>query len=692
METMNQDNCEICWDQSLPQIVFQWAEKHPQKNAIISGNICTSYSDLKNMIERCSAYLISSGFERGDCIAINAVMKAEFVAAFLAVKNNRMVAIPINKMSSQAEAEEIINRTKAKAFLTDNPKHKDISCACSLRDACKFSGLRVQSSIKAVPGDELTEILFTSGSTGKPKGVMLSQRGIIASIRNTSCGMDMRHEDTILLPLPLNHSFGLRVLRAALANGETIILQNGFSFAKETKTNIERWNCTCMVAVDAGFAMLRQQMGNEYSAVLGGLRYIEFSAGAVPLPTREQLVKDLPNVRLHNTWGSTETGGALFLAFSDTNKKESAGTAINDIQLAIIDDEGNKLQTGKWGRLAIKSEALMIGYYMDPVISANALHDGWLWTNDLAKMDEDGYVFLNGRVDDIINVGGEKVAPAMVERIVSSISGIKECACIGGEDPKHILGQVPIVFIVGDTDITDQQIITELRRQGNPAMIPQSIIRMDKLPRNDVGKIDKAVLLNTWQKGLAYNGNAQSVEQHMSIGESLLQLICNRRSVRTFSDRHVSRENIDKLLLAARMAPSGHNMQTWQFTVIMNSADIQRIKDTTKTVAAQEKTSFYGFNNPDKLIIVSNDRRNITGLQDSSCAIENILLMAQALGLGACWLNSWIKISDKTHIRALLDSFGIPSSHIIHGMVAIGYPDKYPSTPAKKTDVIHYIE
>ena len=669
---------------TLPFKVRKWGKIQPDKLAIAYGENSVSWSELNHLIDSCINSLIQSGAGQGDYAAVSAVMKPEYIAAFIAVKELRATVIPISKNSSAGEAQDIISRTHAKIFLTDNPAYNNIpDCKIlSLSESCnaEIKHTFMTDEDEEIPDDEITEILFTSGTTGKPKGAMLSQSEIAASIFNTSTGIDMRNSDILLLPVPLNHSFGLRVMRSALSLGESIVLQNGFSFARETQRNIERWKCNCAVMVYAGFERLRQQMGDAYRTCFANMRYIEFSAGHVPVHTRRELRESLPGVRLNNTWGSTETGGGLFIEFSscDESKLESCGKAINDIHAKITDSSGG------WGRLALKSSAVLSGYFDDDELTAKTLHDGWLYTNDLARIDSDGYVYLNGRIDDIISVGGEKVSPSDIERIISDIPGINECACVGVHD--SVLGERPAVFIVGSYDA--KQIEEAIRTIGNAYMIPSEYVNIERLPRNEMGKLDRKKL----RELLNEHRDSDSHSDSAGLPERFINLILTRRSIRTFTDEPVDMAALDKILLAGRMAPTGHNMQTWRFTVIREREYIERIRDTAKRAASEKHTLFYGFNNPKILIIISNDKRNPDGIMDSSAAAENILLACHALGLGACWISALRFISDEPDIRALLNELGIPENHIAYISIGLGHYANVPDMPVKKENVIYFAD
>ena len=328
----------FCRD-TLPYRIFQFSMEIPDKPAVISSGRTVTYAGLEKMVRSCCSSLKESGARRGGLILISAVMKAEYIVAFLAAKRLRMTAVPVNKTASESEASDLIARTGAEIFLTDNPRYKSLPQCSSLSASCEGDSLCDDGTNpdELIPSDETTEILFTTGTTGEPKGVVLSQGGISASIINTLTGAGMCSDDVILLPIPLNHSFGLRVMRSALYQGETLVLQNGFSFAAETLRNISEHRVNCAAVVNAGFEIHRRQAGNSYTEGFRKMRYIEFSAGAVPVKTRRTLVHDMPGVKMFNVWGSTETGSALYIDFSrDTEKISSAGRPINGIEASTL--------------------------------------------------------------------------------------------------------------------------------------------------------------------------------------------------------------------------------------------------------------------------------------------------------------------------------------------------------------------
>lgn len=389
----------------------------------------------------------------------------------------------------------------------------------------------------------------------------------------------------------------MRVLRTILYIGAAIVIQNGFSFPKELISNIETYHYSGFVSVPASQERLYRQMGSKFAETLGSLRYMEIGAGSLSYDMKKKLVRLLPNTRIINTWGSTETGGAIFLNVSEhLDKLTSLGRPVDGVKVKVIDSEGNEIRAtdiNTAGRMALQGEMQMAGYFRLPEATADTLVDGWLYTNDMVYTDDDGYVYMLGRADDIINVGGEKVSPIEVENIAAEYGQIQECACIGVTDPEGILGQVPILYYV---------------------------------------------------------------------------------------------------LKAGLQAPSGHNMQSWHFTVIRNHEKIAELKNLVAKIAAEKNVSFYGMNNPDVVILVSNDRRNENGIQDSACAAENMMLAAQSYGIGSVWVNALKTLCDEPEIRALLSSFGVSPKQVVWSMLCLGYPAGETKPVARRTDVVGWVE
>ena len=314
----------------------------------------------------------------------------------------------------------------------------------------------------------------------------------------------------MLIPLPLHHSLALRELRAALIQGGTVVLQNGFTFAKELEANIVERGCTGMVTVPASFELVRSQMQDAFPQILGKLRYIEVGAGSLTVRQRKDFTALLPGVKLNNTWGSSETGGALFTNVNEVVKDPvfvaAIGRPLPHIRIAMLDPEGQPMVHTDHehpGRLALYGDMVMSGYKNRPKETEDALRDGALVTNDLVYRDEAGYVYMLGRADDIINVGGEKVSPVEVENIASEYPEMQECACIGVPDPQEIFGQVPVLFMAVREGYREEELRTYLAGRMERVKLPQAYVIVEALPRNRMKKLDRRAMRAMWDEKTA---------------------------------------------------------------------------------------------------------------------------------------------------------------------------------------------
>lgn len=652
-----------------------------------------TYKRLMGKIKSFGNELAKLGVGKGDRVLFTALSKPEMVTAYLGIQYCGAVAVFLDKNATVENIKFVYQDTDAVILLTDKPMKNtgDEIVIHSLKKLynCDMSEDETNVNISyEVPGeDDIAELLFTTGTTGKPKGVILTYRAVYNILKNTIEGIGIREDERLLLPLPLNHSFALRVLRATLYQGAAVVLQNGLTFAKEIENNQKIYQCTALAVVPASIETIARQMQEQFAEIMGKVRYIEAGAGSLTVEERKRLVKFLPNTTIYNTWGSSESGGALFInvtdAVSDPQKVSSLGKPLRDIQIRVLNEQGNVIRSDREhpGRISLKGDMQMAGYWNRPELTAETLKDGWLLTGDMVYTDEDGYVYMLGRADDIINVGGEKVSPIEVENIACEYPHIRECACIGVPDPDGILGFVPVLFVVvKDKFFSQEDMHTYLAGRMERYKLPMHYVQVQELPRNRMQKLDRKALKKMWEE----NGDK-------SLMNPVMQAILTRRSIRKFKDDPIPRNILDMILQAGYYAPSGHNMQTWRFTVIENRDKIARLKEAAVQTAKEHNIYCYGFENPVCIILISNDKRNNDGCQDASCAAENIFLAAHSYGIGSVWLNALMTLRDEEPVKSILDEFGVPAKHTVWCMAALGYPLEEGTLLAKKKDVVVYV-
>ena len=673
---------------TLIQKIQEHADNQPQNLAVAFKNEQLTYAELNQKIKFIAASLVDLGIKKNDRVLFTALSKPEMVAIYLGIQYAGAIAVFIDKSATLDSISSIYEYSDAALLLADKP-FKDLSNKIkieSLRRIYNANSSKIYEYTNPADND-IAEILFTTGTTGKPKGVMLSYFAVENILLNTIRGVQITKEDRLLLALPLNHSFALRNLRAYLWLGAAIILQNGFTFFENTEKNIAQYNCTGMAIVPATVSKLRTQMQDKFSAVLSKLRYIEISAGSLSIAQRKEMPKLLPGVRIMNVWGSSECGGAIFLnvndVYEDNKKIYALGKPLAGIKVKTLDENGIEITATEKnpGRLFISGDMIMSGYWKQSELSQKTIINGGILTNDLAYIEGD-YVYMLGRADDIINVGGEKVSPIEVENSASQVKGVYDCACVGVPDPEGVLGYIPVLFYVSkNQNISDDDFISSLVLQLERYKIPKQFIRVDEIPRNSMKKIDRKAVRKLWDN-----------REQFELKNVIIQNILSRRSIRKFTAQAIPRNIIDVIIEAGYHAPSGHNMQTWLFTVLEKKETIEKLKNAMSESAAKKGVHFYGFENPDVVILISNDMRNHDGCQDSSCAAENMFLAANSYGIGSTWVNALMTLRDVEPAKNILDELGIPENHIVWCTACFGYPVEAGNKLAKKLNVVKYID
>ena len=350
---------------TLVNRILELSIEQPDKTAVIFKKEQLTYSMLAGKMKSIALKLKALGISNGDRVLFNAVSKPEMVAAYLGIQYCGAIAVFMDKNGTPENAAAIYEDAEGSLFLTDKPMG-------IYADKCRIYSLKqiyqsdeagaVELSYDMPKEDNTAELLFTTGTTGKPKGVILTYKSVYNILSNTISGIGIREEERLLLPLPLNHSFALRVLRAVLYMGATVVLQNGFAFAKELETNQQKFECSAMAAVPASMEILNGQLQDKFGEILGRFRYIEIGAGSLTIEQRKRFAKQLPDTVIYNTWGSSETGGALFINVtenvSDPVKVGAVGKPLPNVQVKVLDENGNEIKSdiNHHGRMALKGD------------------------------------------------------------------------------------------------------------------------------------------------------------------------------------------------------------------------------------------------------------------------------------------------------------------------------------------------
>jgi acyl-CoA synthetase (AMP-forming)/AMP-acid ligase II len=338
-------------------------------------------------------------------------------------------------------------------------------------------------------------ILYTSGSTGRPRGVVQTFRNIDANTRSIVQYLGLSVEDRALLILPLYYCYGRSVLQTHLFAGGSVFLDNRFAFPRPVLESLGTENCTGFAGVPLTFEIIRRQV-DVSTLSFPRLRYLTQAGGAMAPDTIAWVRKAFYPARLFVMYGQTEATSRLSYLPPERadDKQGSIGIPIPRIELAVIDDAGRVLPNGETGHLVARGDNVTLGYLDEPQETAAILHDGWLWTGDLAIRDQDGFFFHQGRLKEILKIGGHRVSPIEIEHVVAEHPDVSEGAVVGA--PDALMGEVPVAFVVLRPGRTPSQTdIQKFCRERMPLYrVPVTVRFVEALPRNEAGKLLRAVL------------------------------------------------------------------------------------------------------------------------------------------------------------------------------------------------------
>jgi acyl-CoA synthetase (AMP-forming)/AMP-acid ligase II len=347
---------------------------------------------------------------------------------------------------------------------------------------------------------DLAAIIYTSGSTGDPKGVMLTHRNMLAAAEAISTYLELREDDVVLGVLPLAFDYGLYQLLMAFKVGARLVLERSFAFPAQVLKVMVEEKVTGFPGVPTIFAVLAE-MKNLRDFDLSSIAFVTNTAAALPVKHITLLRELFPSARVYSMYGLTECKRCTYLPPADLDRKPtSVGLAIPNTELWLVDEQGQRVGPNTVGQLVIRGATVMKGYWEKPEATAAKLKPGpvpgeqVLWTGDLCRLDDEGYLYFVARMDDVIKSRGEKVAPKEVETAIMNIPGVKEAAVIGV--PDELLGQAVKAFVVLEqgANFTDKDIMKECQKRLENFMVPKIVEFRAELPKTTTGKITKTGL------------------------------------------------------------------------------------------------------------------------------------------------------------------------------------------------------
>jgi long-chain acyl-CoA synthetase len=494
------------------------AVERPNKTAILFREEKITFSDLNTMSNRLANRLLEIGIKKGDRIVLLFQNCPEFCVAYFAVLKIGAIAVILDFRLSPAEMEPLFQEAEVSAIITSvrqrvfinrvrntvpTLKHVIVTGAEGedIGDWYSYEEIiQKESSEKvSIPLSEEDEsiYLYTSGTTGRSKGVILTNDHLTYFPESMHNALPISEQDTFGFVLPISHVTGPVITNLTVESGMTLSIVDEMT-PKKILDAVQNHRITVTCAVPPIFQLiLNVPHWERYDC--SSLKIAAMMGTVVP----EQLMREFgdryPHLRPIQGYGATETSPLLTLTHLEDapRKMASAGKIVPRVEMKIMGRDGNELQIGQIGEIIARGPQIMKGYFKDPKATGKKIKDGWYYTGDLGRLDEDGYLYVLGRADDMIITGGLNVYPSEVETVLLNHPKVQEAAVVGIHDSRR--GQVMKAIVVlkhGET-ATQREILKFCKERLASFKMPRQLEFKDSLPKSRTGKIAKRQLRAT---------------------------------------------------------------------------------------------------------------------------------------------------------------------------------------------------
>jgi long-chain acyl-CoA synthetase len=491
------------------------AGRYGKKTAVVMDERRLSYAQLDEASNKIANALLGMGIKKGDRVAMLLANSPEFAAIYFGVVKIGAVAVPLDTKYKLTELTSLFNDAQPKVLVAESSFLKPLvpalegfkSLAGVIEVGSEHGGqfpsyqeIMDTSPSKPVTvelnGEDIAHIAYTSGPSLDPRGVVMSHQALVREAAISGDSFQQTDKDIVVLfALPMHHAFGLVViLLTAITKGSTVVMLGGLSVNSLLEV-IEREKATIFMAVPFVHALIANTAETEgIHHDLSSLR-LWGTAGAAMPPNTWQKIKQLLGLSAVDFWGMTESAAHVTCQSPDgAGKRGSVGKALPGWELKIIGDDGRELPPNQPGEIVVRGP-IMNGYYQNPQATGEIIKNGWLYTSDVGKLDEEGWLFLlGGSKKDMLIAKGQNIYPSDIEQVLASHPKVAEVAVIGV--PDELRGESPKAFITlkkGEAATEQEMKRFCLERLAN-YKVPKEFIFADSLPKTAGGRIDKQSL------------------------------------------------------------------------------------------------------------------------------------------------------------------------------------------------------
>jgi len=477
--------------------IFEFSSKY-NKTAIIFKNEISFEETFKNINNKAS-FIKNKKLSKKDAVLLVSENSNFFIENYFAIIKSGAICVPINPDLNSNEIKYIIDALNIKLIFTQKKFIKKINgVVCDNVDIytehseCNFNYKHENNYSEDINiKEDVAVILFTSGSLGTPKGVMLTHYNLMCNTNSIIEYLKLTKEDRVEMVLPFYYCYGTSILHTHFRVGGSLVINNKFMFPQTVIEDINKYNCTGFSGVPSTYQILLRMTDIKHNEV-PSLRYITQAGGKLPETSIQELIDILKGVDIFIMYGQTEATSRLsYLPPNLINEKmNSIGKGINGTQLLVLNSEGKSVKPGEIGEVVAQGGNIMKGYFNDEEETGKVIKQGSLYTGDLAKVDDEGYIYIVSREKNIIKSGGNRISPLEIENIIVQIPEVVECAVIGVYD--DILGEAVKAFVVlveNKSYIDFKYIFDFCKKQLPSYKTPRHVEFLKSLPKNSSGKV-----------------------------------------------------------------------------------------------------------------------------------------------------------------------------------------------------------
>lgn len=490
------------------QLLQRNAFKYPNNEAVICMGRRVTYEALNQQVNQFAHSLRESGVKQGNKVVLFMPNVLEFVVSYYAVQRLGGIIVPISAKLTTEEVNYVVDHSNASAFIGHE-------LLFAIAEHIDFSGLKIKTGTAAtgwesyerlvnrevtsdiictLTDDDEASILYTSGTTGRPKGVLFSYRNILTVAQMICVEMEMKPESRVLLMMPLSHSAPLHLfLMGGMIVGATFVLTPTFTPELLIET-VEKEQTTHFFGAPVAY-LLAAQLPQIKEADLSSMKWWVYGGSGLSKEEVQHVQAALQTKDLVCVYGLTEAGpsGSLLLKEEhETNPGSIGRRAPLHTELRIVNDAGVDVDTNEIGEIILRGDGNMLGYYDNKSATEETFMGEWLKTGDLARRDENGYIYVVDRKDDLIITGGVNVYPKEVEDVLLQHPLVNEVAVIGVKDKQW--GEKVKAFVVGKEPLETEVLQSFLKDHVSSSKVPRAFEQVDVLPRNAAGKVLKHML------------------------------------------------------------------------------------------------------------------------------------------------------------------------------------------------------